>query len=222
MTDDAPDEAPIPLDATVRLAVQAQPDLDPPPRLLADGLDAIRRALAQPGAGPGGAPSTGATAPWGRLAARLAVAAAAGDGVDQLELLDPGGYRTRWERSPSGALSVTVTADDPAADRLVQLSWRAAAGDTHTLVTPLAPAASGAFVRYEVEEVDRRRRAIDVEVSAAAEVTADEVDLDAVRQAFALRPRGVVIRAWRTFLDRSTAPGPLDAVVRSLLADYET
>lgn len=219
MTDDT--APPLLLDAAVRQAVEALGDLDPPARLLSDGLSAIRRAVALASPRPAGAVGPPR---WGRLPARLAAAAAAaGDGVDRVELDDDAGaYRTRWERSPTGALSVTVTARDPGADTLLQLSWRAEPGATQTLITPLAPAADGAFVRYEVEDVDRRRRTLDIEVSAAAEVAPDEVDLDAVRQAFARRPRGVVIRAWRTFLDRSTAPGPLDAVVRGLLADYET
>jgi hypothetical protein len=62
---------------------------------------------------------------------------------------------------------------------------------------------------------------VDIDVSAARPVAPAEVDLDAVRRAFAGRPKGVVIRAWRTYLDRTESPARLDTVVRDLLRTYE-
>lgn len=182
-----------------------------PARVLEDGVAAIRRAVH-------------ARRPvWATLPARLAAAAAGPDGVDEVELYEPErALRTRWERSAEGTLSVTVTAADPVEDALVAFSWEP--GDDAellTVVTPLAPAPGGAFVRYEVEQADRRRRTCDIPVRAARPVRPAEVDLDAVRRAFARRPKGVVIRAWRTYLDRVESPAQLDTVVRDLLRDYE-
>lgn len=168
-----------------------------------------------------GTPTLGAT--YGSLPPRLAAAAGAEDEVDALEV-GVAGLRTSWRRTRE-ALSVTITADEPEARGLVVVSWRdRRGGGSGSLVTPLAPATSGAFVRYDVEEFGpggvSGGLAADLEVGMAEPVAADQVEADQIRAAFVARPRGVAVRAWRRYLQDDRPPARVVELVEALLRPY--
>lgn len=191
-------------DAELLRRIEAEPLPEVPIGLLSRGLDAI--ALAR----------TSATFP-----ARLAAAAA---GADLTEVRSTGtathGLSARWERGADGTLSVTVSSNEPHYRGLVEIGWRAGEGsEVERLMTPLAEADSGAFVRYEV--IASGSGAVAIEVGPPTPVPTVNADEAAVRRAFEGRPRGVVVRAWREFLAVGSPTAPVAELVGSLLGSFE-